>query len=108
MQNPEVVFSPPLLKSNGDAHSSEDEPDPSSSAVYNWSLFAVREPRLDRAHLVPTVVFGRGALLVRRAAVAGEDVAIFCPSGDDQKEEEEEGDKNSRKTCEFILVTSHS
>ncbi len=39
----------------------------------------MRESRLDFAHLLPTVIFGRGALLVRRSARKGDTVAIFCP-----------------------------
>ncbi len=84
---------------NNDGDNGDGDGDTKSRRfVLNWSLFARREPRLEAAHLVPTVVFGRGALLVRRAAAAGEEVAIFCPVGvkDKEKGEREEDEERAQ------------
>ena len=48
-----------------------------ADSLLSWAHFATKESDLDSALLVPTVVFGRGAFLVRKSAVTNDSVVIF-------------------------------
>ena len=48
-----------------------------SDQILNWALFAARESDLDAAILVPTFVFGRGALLAKKPAEIGTRVSVY-------------------------------
>ena len=57
-----------------------------SDQILNWALFADRETSLDAAVLVPTFVFGRGALLVKKPVGVGDRVSVYH-----QQQQEEHG-----------------
>ncbi|XP_059083371.1 zinc finger protein 235-like isoform X1 [Tigriopus californicus] len=49
----------------------------SQKDVFNWTQFAEKSDLIDTSLLVPTLVFGKQALLVRRSGSEGESVTIF-------------------------------
>ena len=60
-----------------------------SEQILNWALFADRETSLDAAVLVPTLVFGRGALLVKKPVGVGDRVSVYHQQQPQQQEEHE-------------------